>query len=400
MHIYLFTITLGVILGILVILLVRFLNRSWWNVRWVKLTTLAIPITTLLSLTLWYAGRRFGLPLLGTVGAPIASGLTVVMIGLILTLPLAGLFNLVDRLIVKWRERSQKSKIFRPDPARRTFLRGAAVAFPMIALATGAGGISASFTGVKVYKRKIEFADLPPGLEGFKILHLSDSHLGIYRFLPDWEEVVKEAARYRPDLVLISGDIADDLSLLGDALKLAEDIKAPQGVYASLGNHEYYRGIERVRRIFDRGTVPLLTSQGVELNVNGTTIYIAGADDPRYMNQDTSGFLENTVNMAVKSASNDSFKIVMSHRPEGFDPAVKEGVNLTLAGHTHGGQIGIGGRSVFSNIMPDSYLWGLYGDSKNRLYVSSGIGHWFPFRLGCPAEAPVIELTRSKEGLT
>jgi uncharacterized protein len=84
----------------------------------------------------------------------------------------------------------------------------------------------------------------------------------------------------------------------------------------------------------------------------------------------------------------------MSHRPDAFDHAAVRGIDLTLAGHTHGGQIGMFGRSVFESYWPERYLWGRYERNGSQLYTSAGVGHWFPFRLGCPPEAPVIELTR------
>jgi predicted MPP superfamily phosphohydrolase len=89
------------------------------------------------------------------------------------------------------------------------------------------------------------------------------------------------------------------------------------------------------------------------------------------------------------------FKILMSHRPDAFDYAASQGINLTLAGHTHGGQIGFMGRSLFDSYWADRYLWGEYRQGRSALYTSSGVGHWFPFRLGCPPEAPIIELRRA-----
>jgi len=396
MRILFFTILMGTIFGIALLLMLRWLNRRWWKIRWVRLSAVAIPIMTILSLLAWFGGRRYDIAILRELGGPAAAGLLIIMSGMILTLPLSGLFNLFDRLIVRWRDKTNRSKFFKPDYSRRTFLRGVAASFPIMALGAGAGGVTGSFDGTRVFRFPIEFDNLPKGLEGFRILQMSDAHLGVYRFLPDWENVLEKAVKYKPDMILITGDVSDNLEMLPDALRMAEEFKAPYGVFASLGNHEYYRGIQRVRRIFDRSSIPLLVDQGVGVTVNGTTIYIGGADDPRFLNQDTSGFLKNTVNKAVESAGSDSFKVLMSHRPDGFNPASDAGVDLTLAGHTHGGQFGVGGRSVFSNFMPGSYLWGLYGDSKSRLYVTSGIGHWFPFRLGCPTESPIIELTGSQ----
>jgi predicted MPP superfamily phosphohydrolase len=86
---------------------------------------------------------------------------------------------------------------------------------------------------------------------------------------------------------------------------------------------------------------------------------------------------------------------MLSHRPAAFDAAAENGVDLTLAGHTHGAQVGLFGRSLLEPLWPEARLWGHYRQGVSQLYTSSGVGHWFPFRLGCPSEAPVIELRRS-----
>ena len=87
--------------------------------------------------------------------------------------------------------------------------------------------------------------------------------------------------------------------------------------------------------------------------------------------------------------------MLLCHRPEGFVPASACGVHLTLAGHTHGGQIGFNGKSAFEPIWRDKYLWGRYSRGESHLYTTSGFGHWFPFRLMCPTEVPILELASS-----
>jgi uncharacterized protein len=106
--------------------------------------------------------------------------------------------------------------------------------------------------------------------------------------------------------------------------------------------------------------------------------------------------------------------MLLCHRPEGFDPAIDNGFDLTLSGHTHGGQLGLLGRSLLEHIRPGIGWWGAYAKQRSvteaaaaafarrtrtpggpsRLYTTSGFGHWFPFRLGCPTEMPVVVLER------
>ena len=110
------------------------------------------------------------------------------------------------------------------------------------------------------------------------------------------------------------------------------------------------------------------------------------------MHQVEYGFLTDSIKRALAGKPENSFTVLMTHRPEGFDPASEMGIELTLSGHTHGGQAGLNGRSLWS-AFTDRYLWGHYAKNGSQMYLSSGIGHWFPFRLGCPTEAPIIELT-------
>ena len=142
--------------------------------------------------------------------------------------------------------------------------------------------------------------------------------------------------------------------------------------------------------------MPSLVDQGIPLRHNGTPFYLAGADDPRKLRGDIGSFLDTSIATAVRNAQPDMFKILMSHRPRGLDYAAKHGVGLVLSGHTHGGQVGLNGRSIFEGLVSrEPYLWGHYQKQDSHLYTSAGLGHWFPFRLNCPAEAPLIVLRKS-----
>jgi predicted MPP superfamily phosphohydrolase len=103
-------------------------------------------------------------------------------------------------------------------------------------------------------------------------------------------------------------------------------------------------------------------------------------------------FFEAGIAKALVDSPERDFTLLMSHRPDAFPYAAEQGIDLTLAGHTHGGQVGFGGRSLLENAFPNSYLWGKYTLGSSHLYTSCGVGHWFPFRLGCSTEAPVIVL--------
>ena len=264
-----------------------------------------------------------------------------------------------------------------------------------MALGTVGSGMAGSFQPVKINKVPMYFSNLPDDLDGFTILHLSDLHLGYYFHVSDLEETLKAADGYSPDLVLVTGDVADDLTQLPDALKLIANIKATHGAYMSLGNHEYIRSIKDVRRIVSAGPVPLLVDAGHRIRHGNASIYIGGADDPRRMRGDVDPFLDQTIERAMSKSSINDFKLLMSHRPKALDVAGKHGVDLIFGGHTHGGQIMLDGKSLFEGMVErEPYLWGKYQKDTTQLYTSAGMGHWFPFRLNCPPEAPLIELKR------
>jgi hypothetical protein len=318
----------------------------------------------------------------------------VLEVALMLSLPISGLFHGVNHLLEKLASRRTKERAPEFDHRRRVLLKGAAAAVPLATLATSARGLTRAYAPVRIYLRPMQIADLPAELEGFRIFHLSDLHLGHYADLDHLTQTLSNAAAFRPDLTLVTGDLSDDLKELPQALKLIYDLKPPQGTLASLGNHEYFRGIQQVRQMFDQSPVPLLVNSSVVLTVGGKRLFIGGIDDPRRMGVKHDEFFKQTIDETLTPVQTGDTVVLMSHRPDAFDYAASKSVHLTLAGHTHGGQIGFMGRSVFETYSSGNYLWGEYTLGQSRLYTSAGAGHWFPFRLGCPAEAPVIELRR------
>lgn len=246
----------------------------------------------------------------------------------------------------------------------------------------------------QVVELRLTYPDLPPDLEGLRILQLSDVHLGYFVDLDEIASLAEQGSKARADLVVLTGDIADDLARLPRALELLSELAPRLGTYASIGNHEYFRGIAEARRAYDRSRVPLLIERGHTISVGAARLHLSGADDPRFLGRQNDDFFRRTVARSLDGAPSDAFQVLMSHRPEGFQAAKRAGVHLTLAGHTHGGQVGLAGRSILEPLLPEKYLWGHYREGGSRLYTSSGAGHWFPFRLGCPRELPVIELAR------
>ena len=392
----LFIVIIVGLFGLLNLLALRFLNKPWWQKRWVRLSVWFSPVVGIGLLLLWGVAAYLDRHGLAAFFAAATSLVFILQLAFLLSQIVAGIVNFAGYLFERWRRKHASREEEPPVKLpRRVFLQRAAVIAPVVTMSLGVGGMVRSFSGVRVYKRTMKYENLPPDLEGLRILHMSDLHLRYYVTLNDIEPVVEKAAQYKPDLVVLVGDIADDLNQLPDALRMVEQLKPRYGVYGSLGNHEYFRGVDSVRRIYDKSPVPLMINQSNGVRIGNTDLLVAAIDDPRRMGAKMTEFYQRTIDVTLEKSPSHDFSILMSHRPDAFDHAAVRGIDLTLAGHTHGGQIGVFGRSVFETYWPERYLWGEYRRDDSRLYTSSGVGHWFPFRLGCPPEAPVIELRRA-----
>ena len=402
---------LGVIWGVNLILL-WVLHREWWRIRAVRRLAWIAPLAGALMVGLWILGAMTGAAPLLSVGSTLAASVLTLSVAVMVALPFSGVTLTIERLVRWVLTGKRKGGVAVPavpgitiaatpahaavNNARRSFMTTAAAAFPAITLAASGTGLIRAAGPVRMPEIPLHFPGLHPDLDGLRILHLSDIHLGYYVGLDDLEEVMRSAEEVRPDLMLVSGDIADDLSMLPGALRIMSQLKPKYGAFATLGNHEYFRGIETVVHIMDAGPIPLLRSTGAPVTVGRGHLYIGGADDPVSMGRKERNhrFLQNSVNRAFDGAPSDAFHLLMSHRPEGLDVAAEEGIHLTVAGHTHGAQFGFNGRSLLEPWMPQRYLWGHYRRGNSQLYTSAGVGHWFPFRLGCPPEAPVYVLRK------
>lgn len=375
----------------------RTLHPRWWQYRSVRLVTKLLPALSIFFNFWWaIAAAMNATPFLGF-SAISSTLISLLALAIFLALPLTSLIHSIEhRLEARAAKLAPAAEAF--NPARRRFLRSTAVAFPALFMTASASGFAQAFSEVRIPQIPLKFKNLPDGLHGLKILHFSDFHAGYYLQLQDVAKLLTRTADLKADLVLVTGDLADRLNLLPELLEMLASLKPPLGVFASLGNHEYFRGIKTVRKSFEAGPVPLLCNEGARLSWNGSSIYLGGADDPqRMLRHDMSQFFATTIDAALNDAPQEAFKILMSHRPTGFPHAAHLGIDLTLSGHTHGMQIGLNGRSLFENWAPDKFLWGHYHRGASQLYTSSGAGHWFPVRLGCPPEAPLLILQRDEE---
>lgn len=234
--------------------------------------------------------------------------------------------------------------------------------------------------------RRVELAirDLPTGLDGFRMVQLTDLHISRLMH-EDWvREVVERSNALRPDLVVITGDLID-----GSPQARERDVRslallaARHGVIASLGNHEYYFGAERWTRVFEGLGMRVLANRHAVIDHAGARLTVAGVTDrvaPRF------GMEGPDTRRALLDAPAGAPVVLLSHQPIGVAANADMGIDLQLSGHTHGGMI----RGVDQVVKRANggYVSGAYRIGAMQLYVSNGTGLWngFPIRLGVPAE--------------
>jgi predicted MPP superfamily phosphohydrolase len=234
---------------------------------------------------------------------------------------------------------------------------------------------------------RIQIPELPPELEGLRIVQLSDLHLGTGPDLNRIKAIIDQTLKLSPDLIVLTGDIIDGApSLLGPELKELSRLHARLGVFFVLGNHEFYwnaeHSVEAIRKI---GFTPLL-NEGVTLDVTGRKIFIAGVTDPaaRYFNGEGPRIPD--------PDSTSSLRILLAHQPQIAKETALHPYHLQLSGHTHGGQF-----FPWNWVVRGIYLHpGGLGKIKGlQVYTSHGTGFWGPpIRLGTDGEITTLEMIR------
>lgn len=263
----------------------------------------------------------------------------------------------------------------------------------LVSLLLAALGTYAALRVPPVTPVEIVVPGLPAAWDGLTVAHLSDVHAS--RTFPGrWLAGVVDAVNAAsPDLIVITGDLFDGTPRQRyDDLRPLRRLRAPLGVYACPGNHEYYSGLTAWRPRFSSLGILLLENDHVLLRRNGTELILAGLTDNvagRF------GLPRPDIRQALGSTEASLPLILLAHRPqlvEQLQQLSRPGAALQLSGHTHGGQVF--GLDLLVRRINDGYLRGLYEIGPIRLYISTGTALWsgFPLRLGVPSEIPLITL--------
>jgi predicted MPP superfamily phosphohydrolase len=316
-----------------------------------------------------------------------------------------------------------------PDPSRRYFFKTATALAGAAPFLTAVYGFAAERLDYQVRKVEIPIPNLPAGLEGMQIVQISDIHLSSYMPRLQVRRAVNMANELGADLALVTGDfITGPGDPIADCIDEVKGLRAPLGVWGCNGNHEIYAHAEETAQLlFAQAGMKLLRLENAELTFKGTSFNLIGVD---YQRERTNGgrkvqMLQNVEPLVRRDMPN----ILMSHNPNSFNRAAEMGIELSLAGHTHGGQIQV--EILDHRLSParfiTDYVAGLYqrpmfapasndraasagrasetshgslipGQSSAlaSIYVNRGLGTvGAPVRLGVPPEITLLTLRRA-----
>jgi predicted MPP superfamily phosphohydrolase len=280
------------------------------------------------------------------------------------------------------------------NPGRRRMLNaagGALMAAPFAAVGYGA---LIGRTDFCVREVDIPLSGLPPDLDGLRILQLSDIHLSAFLSEGEFARVIDAALHLHPHLAVVTGDLISGRSDPLDAcIRQLARLKADAGVFGCMGNHERYtRAEDYTARQSARLGIRFLRREAQTLRFGNATLNLAGLDFESQ--RDRRRYLRDAERLIVPGATN----VLLQHNPDVFPVAARQGYNLLLAGHTHGGQVTVEilDRSINPARFFTPYVYGLYRQGNAAAYVTRGIGTiGIPARIGAAPEISLLRLRKA-----
>lgn len=289
-----------------------------------------------------------------------------------------------------WLTRQFGRSVERPtDLGRRGMLQAAeaaVVAAPALALGYGTFYERKRLTPLEV---NLAIPGLPKDLDGLRIAQLSDIHMSSFLSAADLGAAVEMANGFRPHLSVVTGDlITRDGDPLDECLRELKRMKAEAGVFGCLGNHEIYANCEEyVKREAGRFGLRFLRGEAETLRFGQARLRLAGVDYQKMHGEYLPG--------AEALQEEGAYQVLLSHNPDVFEVAAAQKWDLTLAGHTHGGQVTVEYLNQHLNFARffTPYVYGHYKKEKSHLYVTRGIGTvGVPVRIGAAPEVALIRL--------
>jgi len=255
---------------------------------------------------------------------------------------------------------------------------------------------------VKITHVPIESKEVPKSFDGIRIVFVSDIHHGAALSIERVKKLVQRMNGLHPDIIILGGDYSSrDEKYIKPLFDELRNLKSKYGIYGVMGNHDYFVNGKLTKEMMVRNGVKLCDNRSYWLKINRDSIKIGGVDDP----DGSKPVIDSTVHDVQKK----DFCILVTHRPEYIETIKNNLVDLTISGHTHGGQVTFFG--LWAPILPSEnglwasmsisgetqkYRYGLiHSRTDMQSYITSGIGTRFPhFRFFCRPEIAVLELKR------
>lgn len=305
----------------------------------------------------------------------------------------------------------------RPEPPRdherRAFFRHTARLAAAVPLVAAVYGYTAERFDYKVRRVDVPISDLPKQLDGFKITQVSDIHIGDFMPRQEVARAIDIANGLGGDLAVVTGDfVTGRHDPLAECIEEVARLRAPLGVWGCNGNHEIYADAEdEAQRLFALHGMKLLRQENAQLDWNGAKLNLIGVDYQR--DSMVRGPKKPMLEGMERLVRHDMPNILLSHNPNSFYKAAEMGIELSLAGHTHGGQVNV--EILDEDVNPSRFITkfvaGLFhlpmgaagasngvGDTGRRalLYVNRGLGTiGLPARLGVDPEITLLTLRRA-----
>jgi uncharacterized protein len=225
------------------------------------------------------------------------------------------------------------------------------------------------------------------GADGISLVQLSDIHTGPYVEGPELGWVMDKVTGMQPDIIVLTGDYVNrDPAELYPCLEALSRLKAPGGVFAVLGNHDFWGDEDEVAAALEGVGIVVLRNRGVDIEIRGTRLHLAGVDDWKEKQSD--------LKLASRDRSAERLSILLSHCPQIVEEAADEGYDLVLSGHTHGMQVRLPVfRQLASRFMHNRFDHGHSRHQNTHLFISRGLGVvTLPWRYKCPPEVTRIRL--------
>ncbi|HEX8313259.1 MAG TPA: metallophosphoesterase [Chthoniobacteraceae bacterium] len=283
------------------------------------------------------------------------------------------------------------------DVTRRTFLRVAAAAAPAV-LTLGATAISLpQLNRLRLRRLTLRLPQLPLALDGLTIAHVTDVHVGRFTSGPVLDTILRTTNSLAADLVILTGDLINyEIRDLPVALDLVSRMQSRYGVFMCEGNHDLMDDAAAFGAQTRAAGVRLLVNEAEQVQIGGEAIQLLGLQwglgrthSPQAARGDAP--IAASMQALLQETDPTAFRILLAHHPHAFDHATD--IPLTLAGHTHGGQLMLNSDAGFGPLL-FRYWSGVYTRGDQHLVVSNGTGNWFPLRTAAPAE--IIHITLRK----